>query len=79
MNRIDRRTFAGLSHCWRLINLKFPQTGLRNARRYWYYRNYRYTLPFGTFLETTARLGYVALKGLPGVIYSRNSQPLYAH
>jgi hypothetical protein len=39
-----------------------PADHLRNARRYWYFRNYRYTLPFGTFLEAAAPAGYVRLK-----------------
>lgn len=41
-----------------------PADRLRNARRYWYFRNYRFTLPFGAFLDATAPLGYVRLKKL---------------
>ncbi|HEY5269027.1 MAG TPA: hypothetical protein VII97_01725 [Anaerolineales bacterium] len=39
-----------------------PAERLRTARRYWYFRNYRFTLPFGTFIESTVPVGYVRLK-----------------
>ena len=38
-----------------------PAERLRTARRYWYFRNYRFTLPFGTFIESTVPAGYVRL------------------
>ncbi len=31
-------------------------------RRYWYYRNYRFSLPFGRYIEVTSPIGYVRLK-----------------
>lgn len=34
----------------------------RNTRRFLYYRTYRYSLPFGEFLEATQPTGYVRLK-----------------
>jgi hypothetical protein len=42
--------------------IKVPTDMQRNTRRFLYYRTYRYSLPFGEFLETTQPTGYVKLK-----------------
>ena len=42
--------------------LEVPEEAVRHTRRFMYYRYYRYSLPFGAFIETTAPSGYVRLK-----------------
>jgi hypothetical protein len=42
--------------------LEVPEEAVRNARRFMYYRYYRYSLPFGEFVESTPPKGYVRLK-----------------
>jgi hypothetical protein len=39
-----------------------PPERLKTSRRYWYFRNYRFTLPFGEFIEPTLPTGYVRMK-----------------
>ncbi len=45
--------------------LEVPQDRQRNTRRFLYYRTYRFSLPFGEFLESTRPTGYVRLKKFP--------------
>ena len=42
--------------------LEVPEEAVRHTRRFMYYRYYRYSLPFGAFIESTAPSGYVRLK-----------------
>ncbi|MGB8212854.1 MAG: hypothetical protein WCE68_04765 [Anaerolineales bacterium] len=42
--------------------LAVPEQAVRNTRRFMYYRYYRFSLPFGEFIESTAPTGYVRLK-----------------
>ena len=42
--------------------LEVPQEALINTRRFMYYRYYRFSLPFGEFIESTPPTGYVRLK-----------------
>jgi hypothetical protein len=43
-------------------NLQVPEEAVRRTRRFMYYRYYRFSLPFGVFIESTAPIGYVRLK-----------------
>lgn len=45
--------------------LEVPPDRQRNTRRFLYYRTYRFSLPFGEFLESTRPTGYVRLKKFP--------------
>lgn len=42
--------------------IDFPPEFRRNARRFLYYQLYRVSLPFGAFLQTSTRPGFVQLK-----------------
>jgi hypothetical protein len=42
--------------------LEVPQEAVRRTRRFMYYRYYRFSLPFGAFIESTSPIGYVCLK-----------------
>jgi hypothetical protein len=42
--------------------LEVPEEAVRNARRFMYYRYYRFSLPFGEFIESIPPTGYVRLK-----------------
>ena len=42
--------------------LEVPETAVRNTRRFMYYRYYRFSLPFGDFIESAPPTGYVRLK-----------------
>ena len=42
--------------------LEVPEAAVRNTRRFMYYRYYRYSLPFGNFIESTPPTGYVRFK-----------------
>ncbi len=42
--------------------LEIAQESVINARRFMYYRYYRFSLPFGLFVESTPPTGYVRLK-----------------
>ena len=42
--------------------LEVPEEALRRIRRFMYYRYYRFSLPFGEFIESTPPIGYVRLK-----------------
>jgi len=42
--------------------LEVPEDAVRRTRRFMYYRYYRFSLPFGAFIESTAPSGYVRLK-----------------
>jgi hypothetical protein len=45
--------------------IEIPQERQRNTRRFLYYRTYRFSLPFGEFLESAQPMGYVRLKKFP--------------
>jgi hypothetical protein len=42
--------------------LEVPEEAVKRTRRFMYYRYYRFSLPFGAFIESTAPSGYVRLK-----------------
>ena len=42
--------------------LQVPEEMVRHTRRFMYYRYYRFSLPFGEFIESTPPTGYVRLK-----------------
>jgi len=42
--------------------LELPEEAVKRTRRFMYYRFYRFSLPFGGFIESTAPSGYVRLK-----------------
>ena len=42
--------------------LEVPEDAVRRTWRFMYYRYYRFSLPFGAFIESTAPSGYVRLK-----------------
>ena len=42
--------------------LEVPQEAVIHSRRFMYYRYYRFSLPFGEFVESTPPTGYVRLK-----------------
>jgi hypothetical protein len=42
--------------------IEIPQEAVKRTRRFMYYRYYRFSLPFGAFIESTAPIGYVRLK-----------------
>jgi hypothetical protein len=42
--------------------LEVPEEAVRRARRFMYYRYYRFSLPFGAFVETGLPIGYGRLK-----------------
>jgi hypothetical protein len=44
------------------VQLEVPEDAVRRTRRFMYYRYYRFSLPFGEFIESTAPSGYVRLK-----------------
>jgi hypothetical protein len=43
-------------------NLQVPEGAVLRIRRFMYYRYYRFSLPFGEFVESTQPTGYVRLK-----------------
>ena len=46
-------------------HLVVPEEAIRRTRRFMYYRYYRFSLPFGAFIESTTPVGYVRLKKFP--------------
>ncbi|HBD08796.1 MAG TPA: hypothetical protein DCZ69_11095 [Syntrophobacteraceae bacterium] len=42
--------------------LEIPPEPVKRTRRFMYYRYFRFSLPFGAFIETTLPIGYVRLK-----------------
>ena len=42
--------------------LKVTEEAIRHTRRFMYYRYFRFSLPFGEFIESTPPIGYVRLK-----------------
>jgi hypothetical protein len=42
--------------------LEIPEAAVEHTRRFMYYRYYRFSLPFGEFVESTSPIGYVRLK-----------------
>jgi len=45
-----------------VTRLEIPDEAVRRTRRFMYYRYYRFSLPFGMFIESTPPSGYVRLK-----------------
>ena len=61
-------------------NIPLPSDRQDNARRFLYYRTYRFSLPFSQFLEATHPVGYVKLKefSLPELKNSPTSRAILA-
>jgi hypothetical protein len=58
-----RDTYLGQLNAWLTLDrLEVSQERQRNTRRFLYYRTYRFSLPFGEFIESTQTTGYVRLK-----------------
>jgi len=58
----EREAYFRRLEAWLTANrLEVPPERVRNTRRFLYYRTYRFSLPFGDFLEET-HTGYVRLK-----------------
>jgi hypothetical protein len=45
-----------------VAQLEVPEAAVRHTRRFMYYRYFRFSLPFGDFIESTPPIGYVRLK-----------------
>jgi len=62
----DRETYLRrLESFLTAARLEVPEERRRNTRRFMYYRYYRFSLPFGEFVESTPPTGYVRLKKFP--------------
>jgi Capsule polysaccharide biosynthesis protein len=58
-----REKYLGQLNAWLAASrLEVSPERVRNTRRFIYYRTYRFSLPFGEFLESTQPTGYVRLK-----------------
>lgn len=58
----ERAAYFSRLNAWLTAGrLEVPPERVRNTRRFLYYRTYRFSLPFGEFLEST-HTGYVQLK-----------------
>lgn len=59
----ERAAYFSRLNAWLAAGrLEVPPERVRNTRRFIYYRTYRFSLPFGEFLESTQPTGYVRLK-----------------
>jgi hypothetical protein len=59
----DRETYLRrLESFLTATRLEVPEEMVRHSRRFMYYRYYRFSLPFGEFIESTPPTGYVRLK-----------------
>jgi hypothetical protein len=59
----EREAYLAQLNAWLAADrLEVPQERKRNTRRFMYYRTYRFSLPFGEFIESTQPTGYVRLK-----------------
>jgi hypothetical protein len=59
----DRQTYLRRLESFLTVDrLQVPEERRRNTRRFMYYRYYRFSLPFGEFVESTPPTGYVRLK-----------------
>ncbi|MDI6770754.1 MAG: hypothetical protein QMD04_13925, partial [Anaerolineales bacterium] len=59
----ERESYLGRLNAWLTAGrLEVQQERQRNTRRFLYYRTYRFSLPFGEFVESTQLTGYVRLK-----------------
>ncbi len=55
--------YLGQLNIWLMADrIDVPPERQRNTRRFLYYRTYRFSLPFGEFVESTQPTGYVHLK-----------------
>jgi hypothetical protein len=74
-----REAYLGKLNTWLTMSKieVLPQCQ-RNTRRFLYYRTYRFSLPFGEFLESTQPTGYVRLKkvSLSELVRSPTAQAL---
>jgi len=58
-----RRAYLTRLNAWlQADRIEVPEERKRNTRRFMYYRTYRFSLPFGEFIESTQPVGYVRLK-----------------
>ncbi|MDP2995388.1 MAG: hypothetical protein Q8N46_09750 [Anaerolineales bacterium] len=58
-----RDTYLGQLNAWLTVDrLEVPQERQRHTRRFLFYRTYRFSLPFGEFIESTRPTGYIRLK-----------------
>lgn len=68
-----RDAYIGRLNAWlNADRLEVPPEHQRNTRRFLYYRTYRFSLPFGEFLESTQPAGYVRLKKFPPSLLERS-------
>jgi hypothetical protein len=59
----DRQAYLGkLETFLAASSLQVPEKMVMHTRRFMYYRTYRFSLPFGEFIESTPPTGYVRLK-----------------
>jgi Capsule polysaccharide biosynthesis protein len=59
----DRETYLRrLESFLTATRLEVPEEAARRTRRFMYYRYYRFSLPFGEYIESTAPTGYVRMK-----------------
>ena len=59
----EQDAYLGHLKAWLMADrLEVPQERQRNTRRFLYYRTYRFSLPFGEFIQATRPTGYVHLK-----------------
>ena len=59
----DREAYLGrLKSFLTATQLDVPEEAVKRTRRFMYYRYYRFSLPFGEFVESTPPIGYVRLK-----------------
>jgi hypothetical protein len=59
----DRETYQQrLESFLEATRLEVPEEAVRNTRRFIYFRYYRFSLPFGQFVESIPPTGYVHLK-----------------
>jgi hypothetical protein len=59
----DREAYlARLESFLKATQVEIPAEAVKRTRRFMYYRYYRFSLPFGSFIESTLPSGYVHLK-----------------
>jgi hypothetical protein len=54
-------------------HLDVPEDAIRRTRRFMYYRYFRFSLPFGEFIESTAPIGYIRLKNFSWRVLEKSS------
>ena len=63
----------GLESFLTATRLELPEEAVKRTRRFMYYRYYRFSLPFGEFIESTAPSGYVRLKKFSSKVLEKSS------